>query len=95
MRLPVEENHIRYFVIWCAYPTLLSFMSMLQFRQTKGGWGGLYAVQMSFDSSQDVLRAKDRKMSQMQTELATQAAMIASLEQQVKGADPFDLCMIT
>ena len=42
-------------------------------------------LQTSFISSQDVLYAKDRKISQLQTQLATQAAMLAAVEQQMKG----------
>ena len=43
------------------------------------------ATQTSFDSAQDVLHAKDRKLAQMQTQLATQAAALGAVEQQVKG----------
>lgn len=40
---------------------------------------------MSLDSAQDVLQAKDRKLAHLATQLATQGAMLASADQQIKG----------
>ncbi len=42
-------------------------------------------MQTSFESAQDVLHAKDRKLAQSATQMATQAAVMAALEQQLNG----------
>ncbi len=49
-------------------------------------------LQTSFDSAQDMLHAKDRKLAQLQTQLATSAAQLAAVEQRVKGTNMIFFC---